>query len=1243
MNSSLKTQRERVMKETSESHQLEQTNTPSAQPITTLPSALDATIPWGGVRVEEFLGRIKGGAGRIALSGLHGSSLPYLLARMYTVTNQQPIVFLCADNKRAFQMYEELCFFCGEDDLSPEKNVLLYSADEMLPYSEMLPDRSAIQNRLRVLLQLQQGAHPILVVPVAALMRKVMPQEALGRRSEVLQVAEEIDRDALIETLIESGYQRVPVVEDRGTFAVRGELLDIFSPLYHYPARIELEDILVSNVKFFDPDTQRTHHEAEEFLIGPVDETLVNPETLSLARRSFADLSDELDYPTLEREQLLDDLRQGLRPFGLQRLMPGFYESLDSLFDFLPKNAWFVVDEPADLTAEANHTWHEMQRSHDHFIEEGGLAYPPDSFLLSWEQTQREIRRFSRIEHQVLLQLLPKSDADTDAEQPAQTTTSWGAGGALEMPFSTAPQTSLRQQLRALASAEDKRLQPLLAQIERWREERLNVVIVCGARGQALRLQELLTLYQMPTRIWRERFSPELETHLGKDAPVDIFIGRINEGFIFPNARLAILSEEEIFGPKARRQRSRKKGPLSETELESLRKGDLVIHRQYGMARYGGLHTLAIGDTTGDFLLLEYQGKDRLYLPVTRLALLERFTGGGKPQLDRLKGNTFDKKVAKARAAVQALAGNLLQLYAARQAHEGSSGDAPDEAYFEFAARFPFEETPDQWKAIEDVIADVQSARPMDRLICGDVGYGKTEIAMRGAFLAAYQGKQVAVLVPTTVLAQQHYLNFKERFESFPFRIGILSRFQSTKENKETLKQLTDGKIDIIVGTHRLLSKDVHFENLGLLIIDEEHRFGVRHKERIKTLRESVDVLTMTATPIPRTLEMGITGLRDLSLITTPPHDRLAIRTSIAPFNEEVIREAIMRELGRGGQVFFVHNRVQTIGKIHEQLARIVPEARIVVGHGQMQPTELERVMLDFMQGKYNLLLCTSIIESGIDIPRANTILVNRADAFGLAQLYQIRGRVGRGRERAYAVLLVPAHSRISPEAKERLSTLQRFTELGAGFEIARHDLEMRGAGNFLGKEQSGHVHAIGLDLYLDMLEETISEMQGKPRHKHVPTEVKVNVDTYIPDHYVPDVQLRLQCYRRLSSAETPDELDELMEEFCDRFGEPPAPVENLFVLMEITQMLTNVDALSGEIAGGKFRIFFSPKASLNVDTLLQLAQQAEPLLRMLPNSGIELTEALPAGPDCLPAIRMAVRQLPSDLFQVPATEESTI
>ncbi|MBU49984.1 MAG: transcription-repair coupling factor [Deltaproteobacteria bacterium] len=1212
---------------------------------------------WGGGTVEELVNRVKHGASRMVISGVRGGGLAFLAGRMIEAMPERAFVLVAASHQKAFQWYEELLFYMGVKHQESSSRVLYYPADEVLPYSEMLPDRGAMQSRMGALLKLQEKQHPVLVMPVAALARRVTPAKELSSRSDLIVIGEEEDRDIMLEKLVASGYRRTPVVEDRGTFSVRGGTIDIFSPLYRNPLRIEFDDVIVESIRFFDPNTQRTLEEVEEILIGPVDEIFVTKQNLPQIRSRLATIADELEFPTKEFNQLIDDLSSGMRPFGLQALMPGFHDELCTLFDYTPRDTVFFVEEPHDVHIELQQYFARMQGGYESLTSGGGLAFSPEHFLLTTEELEAALKKQSRVEHKAVLVLdEAKEDEETVEESsdgPALEKTedgkirvkaqvrraTWGSAGELVLPFATDSHMALKQHLQSIPVNQDFRFQPLVDKIRGWRDERIRVVIVCGAKGQALRLIELLELYDMSCRLWEDSFHFDIE-RFGKGVDVDIFIGRIMEGFLFPRAYLCVISEEEIFGPKARRRKSKKKSPLHQMELHTLETGDFIIHKEHGLARYGGLHTITIGGVTSDFVLLEYKGKDKLYLPVTRLSQIERYTGGGTPSIDRLKSNSFEKKKGKARNAIRAMAGELIQLYAERKARVREPYPIPDDMYAQFESSFPFVETTDQLQAIEDITEDMKSHQVMDRLICGDVGYGKTEVAMRAAFHAVFSGKQVGVLVPTTVLAQQHGLTFRERFAGYPVKIGVLSRFQTNKEKKKVAEQLKEGALDIVVGTHRLLSRDIHFKDLGLLIIDEEHRFGVRHKERIKQMRKMLDVLTLTATPIPRTLEMSMMGIRDLSLITTPPHDRLAIRTTIAPFNDQVIRETVMRELNRGGQVFFVHNRVESIGKLKIKLEALVPEARCVIAHGQMPESELERVMLDFIEGRFNLLLCTSIVESGLDIPRANTMLVDRADAFGLAQLYQIRGRVGRGKERAYAVLLVPANRRVTPEAKQRLSTLQRFSELGAGFEIARQDLELRGAGNILGKEQSGHVHAIGMELYFEMLEEAINELQGKPVRPKVDPEVKLGLDAYIPDSFIPDIQLRLQCYRRLSSAETVEELDELSSEFQDRFGPVPLEVDALFQMTEIKQMLMAIDATAGTLSGSKFRVFFHPEAPLDLDRLMVHAQKKDAPFRLLPNHGLETTEPLSGGELQLKDIRQFLRTLP-DLIMKKAEETS--
>ncbi len=1188
---------------------------------------------WGGATVKDLVSRIKRDWHQLKITGLMGSSLAFVLSQLLKVLPKQPVVVITKNHKKAYQLYEDLLFYAGEWERSSSR-ISYYPADEMLPYSEVLPDRGASQGRLGSLLKLQQDVAPVLVMSASAAIRRVPPARELNARSDLVQVAEEFEREEFIENLIDGGYRRVPVVEDKGTFSVRGDIIDLFSPLYNHPTRIQLDDFLVESIRFFEPNTQRTLDEIDEIFVVPVDESLFSLKTLGSAQSRFADLADQLEYPTQKLNALFEDLKSGLRPFGLQGLMPGFYPKLQSLFDYLPKDAILILDEWNDLASEVKSYNSRMKEAYQHFVDEGGFAFPPQEFVLDLNEFQHITESLPHIHHNQLFLLdnFQQKSPDDSPSIPQQRPDLF--------PFASTSHKSLKQILTTQAPTQEHRLQPLVDQIKRWQEEKLHIAIVCASKGQALRLQELLKFYSLKAKIFDQTFHYDLLTKKNQEE-ICLFIGRVTEGFLLPSSQLVVISEEEIFGSKVRKKRPKKKKILQNSELQALQTGDFVIHREHGVARYGGLHTITIEGVTSDFILLEYQGKDRLYLPVTRLGLIERYSGGTAPKLDRLRSSSFAKKKSKARAAIRAMAGELLQLYAERKVHQRPPYPAPDEMYHQFAASFPFEETPDQQSAIDDILADMQSPQVMDRLICGDVGYGKTEVAMRAIFHAVMSGKQVAVLVPTTVLAQQHGLTFMERFEGYPFKIAVLSRFQSKKEHKKIIEELKNGSLDIVVGTHRLFSRDVHFKNLGLLVIDEEHRFGVRHKEKIKQFKRMVDVITLTATPIPRTLEMSLMGIRDLSLITTPPHDRLSIRTIIAPFGDQVIRETIMRELNRGGQVFFVHNRVQSIAKLQDKLTKLVPEARIVVGHGQMPEEELERVMLDFVKGKYDLLLSTSIIESGLDIPRANTIIINRADTFGLAQLYQIRGRVGRGKERAYALLLVPTGGRITPEAKQRLTTLQRFSELGAGFDIARYDLEFRGAGNILGKQQSGHIHAIGMELYFEIFEETIAELQGQKLQQRIDPEVKLGIDAYIPDKYIPDIQLRLQCYRRLSSAETTDELDEMSLEFVDRFGEMPPEVEALFQTIEIKQMLSKLFVISATLSNNKLRIFFAPEAPLNFNAILQLAQQKNPPFKLIPNDGLEIK--IPPSDDDFErfsAIRTFLRPL-YDQILLPSQEKS--
>ncbi|MFH1026401.1 MAG: transcription-repair coupling factor, partial [Pseudomonadota bacterium] len=738
-------------------------------------------------------------------------------------------------------------------------------------------------------------------------------------------------------------------------------------------------------------------------------------------------------------------------------------------------------------------------------------------------------------------------------------------------------------------------LAPLAGTLRDWLDRGWRVLVACHQLPQAERLKQLLAPYEINCGISETGFDEELAAVQRNS--VTLLLGEVSRGFRLPSSQLALIAEEELFGKRVRRRgvsEVRKKQILS--SLAELKPGDHMVHIDHGIGLYRGLQHISVGGVGGDFLLLEYSGSDKLYLPVDRLGLVQRYIGpeGSQPSLDKLGGVSWEKSKGKARKNIEELAGELLEIYAKRQICEGFAFSPPDEMYREFEASFAWEETPDQLSAIQDVLTDMQNSKPMDRLVCGDVGYGKTEVALRGAFKAALDGKQVGILVPTTILAQQHYETFHERLKEYPVTVEVISRFRTAKEQKDILERLKKGNIDIIIGTHRLLQKDVLFKDLGLLIIDEEQRFGVKDKERLKAFRAVVDIMTLTATPIPRTLYMSMMGIRDLSIIDTPPVDRLAVKTFVSRFSEELIREAVLRELRRGGQIFFVHNRVQTIAKRAELLAQLVPEARIAVGHGQMGEHELEKVMLGFMHGETNLLLCTTIIESGLDIPNANTLIVDHADKFGLSQLYQLRGRVGRSSQRGYTDLLIPGESAISADARERLRILQDISELGAGFRIATHDMEIRGAGDMLGDRQSGTVTEIGFELYNQMLEETICRMRGEEMVEHVEPEINLKVPAFIPEAYVKDAGQRLVIYKKLTQAECEDDVLDVQNEVSDRFGKYPLATEYLFEIMKLRVMLKKLLVRQIDHSGKTVVISFHPRTPASPDTIIGM-MRSEP------------------------------------------------
>lgn len=1110
---------------------------------------------------------------RVTLAELKGSSPAFLLARLLPGM-PAPCMVVTPDTETADEFFRELRLYTDR----PEA-VFRFPPWETSPFEQSSPHPDVSGERLHALAALQEGRARAVVTPVSALMQRVVPRRLLGEYSQYLVAGEEVERDTLLRKLVDLGYSMVPLVEDRGTASVRGGIVDIFPPDLQAPVRIEFFGDFIESIRSFDPVTQRSLHPLEELVILPSREIILSEEVVRDFSPRLKARCDQLGLPATRRRELVEQLQNAICPPGVEYLQPLVHPGMETLFDYAGPGAVFVEIDPLAVQEAEECFGEELLGAERRASDALSIVCAADDLFLASEQV-REMKRACR---RISVPRLELEDED---------------GGSIPFRFDGEDNSDLKL---ALSPDSEGVLRPLVERIFAWLGEKYRVSMVCHQWSQVQRLRELLGHYGVPMDVSESRF---------REAPLDasavrILTGDLSRGFRLPGDGIVVIAEEEIFGRRVKRRdlsEIRKKQLL--VSLAELKPGDFMVHVDFGVGIYRGLQHLAFDGIGGDFLLLEYAAKDKLYLPVDRINLVQRYVGGdgSEPSLDRLGGAGWDKKKAKAREAVEEMAEELLRIYAARQVHEGYSFSPPDDLYREFEAAFSYEETPDQLGAIEDVVRDMERSRPMDRLVCGDVGYGKTEVAMRGAFKAAMDGKQVAVLVPTTVLAAQHLETFRARFAAYPVTVEMMSRFRTPREQKAILERLKTGEVDIIIGTHRLLQKDVVFKDLGLLIIDEEHRFGVSHKERLKQYRAVVDVLTLTATPIPRTLNMSLSGIRDLSIIDTPPVDRLAIKTFVARFSDELIREAVLRELRRGGQVFFVHNRVQSIGAMADYLRRLIPEAKLAVGHGQMQERELEEVMLGFLHGHFNLFLCTTIIESGLDIPSANTMIVNRADTFGLAQLYQLRGRVGRSSQRAYAYFLIPGEGAVSSDARERLRVIQELTELGAGFRIAMHDLEIRGTGDFLGSRQSGNIAAIGFELYSELLEEAVGRMKGEARPEHIEPEINLKIPAFIPEDYVPDPNQRLVIYKRLAQSSEEEDVGAVGDELLDRFGKHPLPVSYLLESMKLRVHLRSLLVRKLEFDGRYLVVFFHEKTPVSPDALIGLIRRSPDVYRFSPD-----------------------------------------
>ncbi len=1151
-----------------------------------------------------------------------------------------PLLLVARDNHTAHQLETDLRILSGADPALP---VLGFPDWETLPFDRFSPHPEIVSQRLATLARLPALTRGVVVVPAATLMQRLAPRShVLGNRFSV-RLGQRMDMDAEKRRLEAAGYRNVPQVFDPGDFAVRGGLLDVYPMGADAPFRVELLDDEIDSIRAFDPESQRSLDKIDAIELLPGREVPMDDANV---QRALDVLRERFDIDT-RRSALIQDLKAGLAPAGIEYYLPLFFAaqrsdagSTETLFDYLAGNTLPLLCDGALEAAEA--AWKQIGERHEqlrHDIERPLL--PPAELWLSPDTLRETLNRGARIEvcgarhprHDDALPLpvqpapsLPLAAKDQPAGQALRDLLSHYPGRVLVAADSAGRREALREVLQAAG------LVPEVA--ADWSAFSFARHSRAGGNPRTLPVEDAEKAKSMDPRLRGD--DGVGDPHLHGDDRVGnsrlrgndelrfaITVAAFDDGFALDDPQLVVLTERQLFPERAaqprRRRRAGREPEAIIRDLGELSLGAPIVHEDHGVGRYRGLLAMDIGGMPGEFLDIEYAKGDRLYVPVAQLDRISRYSGANPDTapLHNLGGEQWAKAKKKAAEKVRDVAAELLEIQAKRQARQGLAIDVDRAMYEPFAATFPFEETPDQLAAIEAVLRDLASSQPMDRVVCGDVGFGKTEVAVRAAFAAASAGKQVAVLVPTTLLAEQHYRNFRDRFADWPLRVEVLSRFKTKKEIETELQKLAEGKLDVIVGTHRLLQADVKFNDLGLVIVDEEQRFGVRQKEALKKLRANVHLLTLTATPIPRTLNMAMSGLRDLSIIATPPANRLAVQTFVHAWDDALIREAFQRELARGGQAYFLHNDVESIGRMHDALQALVPDARIGIAHGQMHERELERVMLDFHKQRTNVLLCSTIIESGIDIPNANTILINRADKFGLAQLHQLRGRVGRSHHRAYAYLLVPDGRSITGDAKKRLDAISAMDELGAGFTLATHDLEIRGAGELLGEDQSGQMAEVGFSLYTELLERAVKSIkQGKipdvDDTDRFGADVDLHVPALIPDDYLPDTHARLTLYKRISAARDVEALRELQVEMIDRFGLLPDASKHLFATAELKLDATKLGIRKLDLGGSGGRMQFVEKPAVDPMSVIRLIQGQPKHYRMDGPDKLRITLDLP-------------------------------
>lgn len=1073
---------------------------------------------------KNLIDKINAGEKLISLSGLSGSSKYYIASAIYKIT-RRPFLFICPNRKRAEYTANNISFFLNEtlpilQKKEPGVGEAVYSSK-----SQFLKERnnwlySAIRGK------------PI-IAAIDALFEKTIPKKSFESLVLKISKGDLVLREDLISTLMQNGYVQTDFIQGRGDISTRGAIIDIFSPGHINPIRLEFIGDEIGSIREFSVEDQKSTEKIDETTILPISTISMDKSSIDRALKYLRKKAEDDGIPARNKHQILEQIEEGNRIPNMEWMVPAFYSTLGSLFDYLPNDILIFEDEP-DENSNAGESFFESLSEIESSLKKQ-LKITPDLKDLFF--TKRDINREFKAFQKVILGDLKVAGSE-----------------GVSLSFKTDP-------ISVTESEEDgSPIETLARKIDESKNYGHTLILAFKTQNEEEKVLDLL----------KDR---GYENIVSK-------IGNLSQGFKCDQAKLEILTEEEIFGEKKNRTTYKKGKNVPSafiTSFSELKPGDYIVHVEFGIGIFKSLKKLNIGGTEGDYIQCEYAGGDKIYVPVDKLKLVQRYIGDGKPhKVDRLGNLSWTTRVKKVKKAVESVAGELLELYARRKAEKGFKYSPRDETYREFELEFGYEETPDQEAAIEDVMQDMESSKPMDRLICGDVGFGKTEVALRAAFKAAMDGKQVAFLVPTTLLADQHHKTALKRLKSYPLNIDAISRFNTGKQEKETIKKLEEGKIDIIIGTHKLLNDKIKFKDLGLLIIDEEHRFGVSQKEKLKKLKQGVDVLSLSATPIPRTLQLSLAKIRDISLITTPPEGRQSIETHVYKSNPNIIVEALSKEIKRGGAVFFIHNRIKDIYRVADQVHELVPYARIEVTHGRMREKPLEESIERFIQGKIDVLVTTAIVESGLDIPRANTILIDEANTFGLADLYQLRGRVGRSQEKAYAYFLVPSNKPLSNDAKRRLKVISEFKELGSGFKLALSDLEIRGAGHLFGNEQSGHIADVGLEMYLDMLDGAVKRLQGEIEKEEFEPEITLNLPALIPDDYISNDTERLLIYKRLSSLNKRQDILDLKVELTDRFGDIPEATIYLIELMNLKLSMKGLNIEKAEIREKRTVIIFS-------------------------------------------------------------------